>query len=436
MTDFSSINRRQFIHRIGAIAGIAAAPALIPSRTFANFRQQSPNDRINAAAIGVGKQGSGLLHGFLRTPGVQVVAVCDVDRDKLERARQWVDSYYTERTGSTYSGCQATVDFREIIGSKDIDIVVIATPDHWHTLPSILSVRAGKDVYCEKPLTLTLDEGRVLTSEVRRTGRVLQTGSMQRSSDQFRFACELVRNGYIGDVRHVRISISTGFIPHPIDCDLPAEATPAVLEWDIWQGQAPVRPYNAIIAPPISFDGYPAWRNYRAYSGGGMTDWGAHHFDIAQWGLGMDESGPVQITPAALSDYKLLTYRYQNGIEMTTDFDDNFIRFEGSDGIIRVNRSYLITEPQTLLSVQIKPDEIHLNESKNHIADFISAVRDRRRPIADVAIGARSVAVCHLGNLAQQLGRTLHWNPEKEEFICDDEANRLRGRAQRSPWEI
>ena len=433
MSDSLFMTRRQFMHRIGAAAGAAATPLLLSSPLWANH---SPNERINIAVIGVGKQGGGLLQGFMRTPGVQVTAVCDVDREKLERARRWVDDYYAEQSGRAYQGCRAVVDFRELVSRPDIDAVVIGTPDHWHAIMSVAFMRAGKDVYCEKPLTLTLDEGRRMTAEARRTGRVLQTGSMQRSSDHFRFACELVRNGYLGDIRHVRVSIATGFIPHPIDCDLPAEPVPAALDWELWQGQAPERPFNAILAPPITFDGYPAWRNYRPYSGGGMADWGAHHFDIAQWGLGRDDSGPVEIIPAELSEYKLLTYRYDDGIEMTTDFVNNFIRFEGSKGTLQVNRSYLRTEPESLMTVKIKPNEIHLYDSKNHIGDFLSCIRERRRPITDVAVGARSVAVCHLGNLAHQLGRTLRWNPEKEEFIGDDEANRMRSRAVRTPYAI
>lgn len=426
-----SIKRRDFLKGLGLLT---AAPAIVPSRVWSS--QNLPGNRINVAVIGIGKQGAGLLRGFLHAPGAQVLAVCDVDRKKLARGQRWTDDYYAEQLGSSYKACQATVDFREIITRKDIDAVVLGTPDHWHAIPTILAARAGMDIYCEKPLSLTIDEARLMVNEVRRHGRVFQTGSMQRSSDRFRHACELVRNGYIGDIQHVRVSIRSGFIPHPIDCDLAAEAKPVELEWDLWQGQAPTRPYNSILAPTIDFNGWPAWRNYRAYSGGGMTDWGAHHFDIAQWGLGMDQSGPADIIPASKSDYKLLTYRYKNGVEMTTDFEDNFIRFEGTQGTVTVNRSYLRTDPQHLVNQKIGPNEIHLYQSNDHRMDFLNAIRNRTRPITDVEIGARSVTVCHLGNLAHQLDRPLKWDPEKEEFIGDDEANRLRVRAQRSPWMI
>ncbi|MBN1480147.1 gfo/Idh/MocA family oxidoreductase [candidate division KSB1 bacterium] len=424
-------NRRDFFKGFGLLA---AAPMILPSRVWSG--NDLPGNRINIAVIGIGKQGTGLLRGFLHAPGTQVVAVCDVDRQKLAYGQQATDDFYAEKTGSPYKACQATIDFRDIIARDDIDAIVLATPDHWHALPSILAAQAGMDIYCEKPLSLTIGEARLMVEHVRRNGRVFQTGSMQRSSDRFRQACELLRNGYIGEIKHVRVSIRTGFMPHPIDCDLPAESTPPELEWDFWQGQAPARPYNSKLAPSINFDGWPAWRDYRAYSGGGMTDWGAHHFDIAQWALGMDESGPIEIFPASHSDYKLLTYRYKNGVEMTTDFDDNFIRFEGTKGTVTVNRQSLTTEPAHLSSKKIAPNEIFLYKSNDHRMDFLNAIRHRSKPIADVEIGARSVTVCHLGNLAYQLDRPLHWDPEKEEFINDEEANRMRFRAQRSPWII
>ncbi len=426
-----SLNRRNFLKGFGMAA---AAPMFVPARVWSG--NDVPSDRIRVAVVGIGKQGTGLLRGFLHASGTQVLAVCDVDRKKLARGEQWINEFYAEKNGASYKACQATVDFRDIIARDDVDAIVLGTPDHWHAIPSILAARAGMDIYCEKPLSLTIGEARQMVDEVRRNGRVFQTGSMQRSSDRFRHACELVRNGYIGDIKHIRVSIATGFIPHPIDCDLPAEPRPEELEWDLWQGQAPDRPYNNVLAPTIDFDGWPAWRNYRAYSGGGMTDWGAHHFDIAQWGIGMDESGPVEIIPASHSDFGLLTYRYQNGIEMTTDFEDNFIRFEGTHGTVTVNRSMLKTDPAHLINEKIGPNDIHLYRSNNHHQDFLDAIRNRTRPITDVEIGARSVTVCHLGNLAHQLDRPLKWNPNAEEFIGDDEANKLRFRARRSPWMI
>ena len=434
MNKISTPDRRTFLRQLSLLAG--AAPMIIPSRARGAGANNAPNDRITIGAIGLGKQGSWLLRGFLNISQAQIVAVCDVDRLKLQRGQKQVNDHYSALYGREYRGCDAYSDFREIIARKDIDAVLIATPDHWHAIPSIMAAQAGKDIYGEKPLSLTLGEARQMVNAVRRNGRVFQTGAMQRSSGHFRFACELVRNGYIGEVKRVRVSIGTGFEPHPVFCDLPAGPKPQELDWDFWLGQAPKRPYNSIIAPPISFNGFPAWRNYRDYSGGGMTDWGAHHFDIAQWGLGMDAGGPVEVTPAHLSPYKLLTYRYATGVELTTDFESNFIRFTGTKGEVQVNRGYLRTKPQSLLSQKIAANEIHLYESSNHYVDFLNAVRTRSRPISDVEIGARSVTVCHLGNLAQQLGRTLHWDPKKEEFINDEHANRMRFRSMRSPWRL
>ncbi|HPG40687.1 MAG TPA: Gfo/Idh/MocA family oxidoreductase [bacterium] len=434
MQNNNHFNRRTFLkNTVGAALGVS----LVPASAWSQQNNVLPSNRLTLGFIGVGVQGGGLLRGFLNDPEFQVLAVCDVDDLKLKRAKDNVEKFYTDKhDGVEYKGCSAYRDFRDIISRADIDAVVIATPDHWHAIPSIMAMQAGKDVYCEKPLTLTISEGRAMTNVARRYERVFQTGSMQRSDQKFRFACELVRNGYIGEVKTVRVSIRTGFIPHPQICELPAETVLPELDWDLWLGPAPQRPYNSIIAPPISFNGYPAWRNYRDYSGGGMTDWGAHHFDIAQWGLGMDNSGPVEIIPPNGKDVTLLTYRYANGIEMTADFEDNYILFTGAKGTVKVNRSYLQTTPASLVNVRLTPGEIHLYKSTDHKKDWLQCIKTRSKPITDVEIGHRSVSVCHLGNQAVQLGRKLQWNPDKEQFVNDPEANRLLSRAKRSPWNI
>lgn len=429
------LSRRKFLK---SAVSAAFATSIIPASAWSQQNNNVlPGNRLTLGFIGVGVQGSGLLRGFLNDTNFQVAAVCDVDENKLNRARNNVEKFYADKqNNSTYTGCGATRDFREIINRADIDAIVIATPDHWHAIPSIMAMQAGKDVYCEKPLTLTIAEGRAMVNTARRYERIFQTGSMQRSDQKFRFACELVRNGYIGDIKSVRVSIRTGFIPHPQICELAAENVLPELDWNLWLGPAPERPYNSIIAPPISFNGFPAWRNYRDYSGGGMTDWGAHHFDIAQWGLGMDSSGPVEIIPPDGKNYPLLTYRYANGIEMTTDFLDNYILFTGAKGTIKVNRTYLLTDPASLATLRIATGDIHLDKSVDHKQNWLQSIKTRSKPITDVEIGHRSVSVCHLGNLAVQLGRKLQWNPDKEQFVNDTEANRLLTRAKRSPWNI
>ncbi len=416
----SVFSRRQFFKA----AGLAAAPVVIPHSAWSAVHNVLPNNRITLGFVGLGKQGSDLLRGFLQLADVQVVALCDVDRLKLERAQKM-----------TQKSCTLYKDYRELYHRQDVDAVVIATPDHWHAVQAIQAMRLGKDVYCEKPLSLTIGQARQMVSEARRWGRVVQVGSMQRSDGRFRHACELVQNGYIGEVKKVRVSVRTGFQNHPLFCDLPAEPVPAELDWDLWLGPAPFRPFNAILAPPVTFDGYPSWRDYVDYSGGGMTDWGAHHFDIAQWGLGMDQSGPVEIIPPDGKKFPYLTYRYVNGVEMTADFEDNLIRFTGTKGILEVNRSYLKTVPENLVNVKLSPQEKHLYVSNHHLLNWIHCLRSRLQPVTDIEIGCRSVTVCHLGNLAVQMKKTLHWDPVKEKF-SDAETNRLLIRAMRSPWEI
>jgi predicted dehydrogenase len=430
------LTRRKFLkNALGFAAGAIILPAIIPSSAWS--RSNLPGNRITLGFIGVGKQGYYLLRGFLNTPGTQVLAVCDVDQLKLNRAKETTERFYAQNNSDgTYAGCAAYRDYREVLARQDIDAVVIGTPDHWHALQAIQAASVGKDVFCEKPLSLTIAEGRKMADEARRCNIIFQTGSMQRSDSRFRFACELVQNGYIGEVKKVRVSIRTGFISHPIICDLAAEKVPAELDWDSWLGPAPKRPYNAILSPPISFDGFPAWRDYRDYSGGGMTDWGAHHFDIAQWGLGMDRSGPVEIHPADGRNFKYLTYKYASGVELTGDFESNVIIFTGTEGEVEVNRSYLKTRPANLLNQSLSPSHNHLYDSKNHLRNWIDCIHTRQKPITDVEIGHRSVTVCHLGNIATELKRPLKWNPEKEIFADDPEANRLLNRSMRSPWSL
>ncbi len=426
------ISRRRFLRQaVGAAVGAASLPAIVPSSVFGAL---APGERITLGFIGVGKQGTYLLRAFLNEPGTQVLAVCDVDELKLKRARELADQYYAEQSAAgSAKVCKPYRDFRQLLARDDIDAVVIATPDHWHSIPVIEAARAGKDIYCEKPLCQTIAEARAMVREVRRYGRVFQTGSMQRSYSQFHFACELVRNGRIGKVQTVTVDVGGP----PVNCDLPAEPVPDYLDWDMWLGPAPWRPYHSELSPHISIDVFPNWRSYRDYGGGGMTDWGAHHFDIAQWGLGMDESGPVEIIPPGQENNAVLTYRYAGGVTMTRDsFGGQGVLFTGTEGKIEVNRSYIRTWPERLAREVIGPEEIRLYQSSNHYADWLSAVRTRSRPICDVDTGRHSVIVCHLGNIAYQLGRKLRWDPAGERFNNDPDANRLLSRSMRSPWHL
>jgi predicted dehydrogenase len=424
-----NMNRRDFLRAAAGTAAVAAFPYVVPSSVFG---AEAPSNRIVLGFIGCGKQSQHLMRSFLGSPGTQVVAACDVDKLKLERSsKEIVEKHYADRKDGSYKGCVRYHDFRDLLARNDIDAVVISTPDHWHAVTVIESCKAGKDVYCEKPLSQTIREARAMVNAVRQYNRIFQTGSMQRSSQEFRFACELVQNGYIGDIQHVTVGVGGP----PEDKLLPAEPVPDYLDWDMWVGPAMWRPYNNDLAPHISFDGFPNWRYYSYYGGGGMTDWGAHHFDIAQWALGMDGSGPVEIIPPDGKDYKVLTYKYANGIPMTRD-NANGILFEGTKGKVEVNRGYLKTWPDSLKDQKIGPDQVHLYDSKNHYTDWLDAIRKRSDPICKIEIGASSVTVCHLGNIAYRLQRPLKWDPKREVFVGDDEANRLLSRSMRSPWHL
>ena len=432
MTETSRISRRRFMSRaVGTAVAAVAFPHVVPASALAGAGNAAPSERITLGFIGAGKQSQHLMRSFLNSPGTHVVAACDVDRLKLERGKEIVEDYYAGKSAGTYKGCDIYGDFRELLARSDIDAVVISTPDHWHAVTVIQSAEAGKDIYCEKPLSQTIAQARAMVNAVRRYGCVFQTGSMQRSDWHFRLGCELVLNGYIGQLKHVTVGVGGP----PADEPLPAQPVPEYLNWDMWLGPALWRPYNSELSPNISFDGFPHWRNHSTFGGGGMTDWGAHHFDIAQWGMGMDESGPLEIIPPDGKDYKVLTYKYASGVTMTRDKADGVL-FTGTKGQVETNRGRLRTVPEELKNQQIGPNEIHLYESKNHYVDWLDAIRKRSKPLCDIETGCRSVTVCHLGNIAYKLGRPLKWDPQREVFIGDSDANRLLSRPMRSPWHL
>ena len=425
------MKRREFIKKIGGgvIAGIG-----FPYVMSVTAEETKPGDKITLGFIGVGKQGRGLLWQFLQREDCRVAALCDVDKQKLESGLEIVVENYGQQ-----SGCTCYSDFRELLARDDIDGVVIASPEHWHGVMAVEACRRGKDVFCEKPLALSIAEGREMVNAARRSGCVFQTGTMQRSDRKFRQACELVRNGYIGQVKTVRLHITTvGFPIYPVACDLPAEAVPDYLDWDMWLGPAQWRPYNSRIAPPIGDKDWPHWRDYEEYAGGLMTDWGAHHFDIVQWALGMDESGPVEVHPEDGKNYPMLTYRYSNGVTVVRDdtMSSKLIIFTGSEGEVVVSREVIRTTPQSLVRRRIGPEEIRLYKSDDHYGDWLECIRNRQRPVSDVETGCRSLTVCHLGIIAKRLGRGLKWDPAAERFINDAEADRMLNRPMRSPWKL
>lgn len=428
-----TISRRHFVKAVGAgVAGPMIVQRAVLGQAAAT--RPAPSERITVGFIGTGKMANDYhLAELLKFPDVQALAVCDVDTSRRQHARKLVEDAYAGKAG--YSGCTDYSDFRELLARKDIDAVVIATPDHWHAIPLIEACKAGKDVYCEKPLTLTLAESQRCIEVVRKHDRVIQTGSQQRSGvfGPFRQACELVRSGRLGKIRRVTVGVSgTSKL-----CDLAEEPMEPGLNWDLWLGYAPRRPYNSILSPRGVHKHFPGWRSYREYAGGGVTDMGAHHFDIAQWALGMDESGPIKVIPTRepKNEYgvKLL---YANGIEMEHVREPGGCVFFGEKGKLHIDRGKLTSDPESIAKEPLGKDEVHLYESPGHHRDWINCIKSRKRPICDVEIGARSAAICHLVNLAYWYRRELKWDPAKWQFVGDAEANTWLDRARRDPWQL
>ncbi|WP_020475970.1 Gfo/Idh/MocA family protein [Zavarzinella formosa] len=420
----SSLSRRQFL-ATGASAAVAF-PLLGEEP-----KKVSPNEKLNLGFIGVGTMGRGHLGGFLGMKDVQVVAVCDVVAERREDAQKRVDNHFSKNKKGQTTACATYADFRDLLAHKDLDAVVIATPDHWHTITSILAARGKKDIYCEKPLTHDIAEGRRLVGEVAKSGIIFQTGSQQRSefNNYFRTAVELVRNGRIGKVKTIKIGVGNPSKP----CDLPTQDVPKGTDWDVWLGPAPERGYNEILCPKGVHGHFPAWREYREYAGGGVADMGAHHFDIAQWALDMDNSGPVEIIPPE-KDLRGLKLIYANGTEMIHggSVDCEFI---GEKGTIRVWRNKLESDPMEIVKTPIGESEWHTYPSHDHKRNWVECVRSRKQPICVAETGHRSATVCHLTNIGYQLRKKLRWDPVKEQFD-DAEANKLVSREPREKWKI
>lgn len=439
------ISRRKFL--TGSVAGLAtvglptwfAKDVEAAQSVASKSRKIGPNDTIQIAVIGPGGSKGGYRMGLndaraiVSKGGVKCLAACDVDATHLKEACQTFGP-----------DCKGYKDFREVLERKDIDAVVIGTPDHWHTIICIEAMKAGKDVYCEKPLTLTIDEGKKLVEVWRKTGRVFQVGSQQRSDPKFRLACELVRNGRIGRIKRVESRIGGG--PHDDGKGsigpFRVEPVPPDLDWDMWLGPAFYTDY-------VRQRCHGEFRWWLEYSGGKLTDWGAHHNDIAQWGLGMDRSGPIQVEATGKAQnpgrncYNTypefnVEYIYPGGIRMLcTSQGENGVLFEGDEGWIFVSRGTIKASDQRLLDDPLPANAERLYESNDHHANFIECMRTRKQPICDAEIGHRSVTVCHLANISLRLnGRRLTWDPKKEQIVGDPEANSYLSRPMRPPWKI
>jgi predicted dehydrogenase len=431
------ITRRVFLHRSAAAAGVAlAGPAVVPSSALGKDGKVAPSDRIGIGMIGAGRQVvSYNLRQFLNSPDTQVVAVCDVDTWRLAKAKKMVEGYYGKKTPSgRYKVCTAYKDFHELLARKDVDAVMISTPDHWHAPMSLDAVKAGKDVCCEKPITRTIAEGRMLSDAATKHRRVFRVDSEFRSKKIFHRACELVRNGRIGKLCTIHVGVPAGDdVTCPPCPDMPV---PDELDYESWQGPAPRAPYTVNRVHPPKGYGRPGWMRHLYYCDGMITNWGTHLCDIAQWGNDTENTGPVEVEghgvyPSADSFWNVLktfevNYRFANGVRMIYKTEAAYVRFEGTEGWIRAEfgRGGITAEPESVLQSKIGPDEIHF-PFKSEKQDFVDAVKTRGQTLEDAEVGHRTTSLCHLGHIAVQVGEKLHWDPAKEHFINNDAANAL-----------
>ena len=426
-----TINRRTFVK--SAIA-TAATVAIIPRKSLGKSSgRQAPNDRLNVALIGCGKMAKDYhLPELLRQPDVQLVAVCEVDRTRRTTFQERVNKYYSDAK-TDFRGCDVYHDFREVLARDDVDAVCIATPDHWHAIPLILACQAGKDVYCEKPLTLTIREAQQCVAVARKYQRIVQTGSQQRSNvfGPFREAVELIRSGRLGKIQKVTIGVGG---PSKV-CDLPEEALEPGLEWDLWLGPASMRPYHSELSPRGMHNHFPTWRSYQEFSGGGHTDMGAHFYDIAQWALNRDQSGPIEIIPPTHPKAETgVRYLYDDGVELVHGGPSGCVFF-GENGTLHIDRGELTSDPEEIVKTPLSEKEVHLFQSPGHHRNWLDCIASRELPVADVEFGARTVTIAHLGNLAYWNQRSFKWDPKNWSFV-DPADNHFLDRARRDPWQL
>ena len=432
------LGRRDFLRRTAMVSAAVAAPMIIPATALGKGGRPAPSNRITMGCIGVGSQGTGNMQGFLKSPEAQIVSVCDVDRDHRDNAANIVNKVYGD------NGCKAYHDFREMLERKDLDTIALALPDHWHSIPSIAAARKGLDIYGEKPLALTINEGKAIVDAVQSNKIVWQTGSWQRSQAHFLQAAELVRNGMIGEIHTVKVGLPTGR-PEVTQKEQPI---PDGFDYDFWLGPAPEAPYTKQRC-------HWNWRWILDYSGGQLTDWIGHHGDIGNWGMGTEHTGPVAIegkgifpddglwnaatsyliectfapgaSPVAPKGFKMIL---PNLFPMGT-------RFEGDKGMVFCDRgNRLSTEPANLATHQFGPNDTRLKKSDNHAQDFFTCVRSRELTVAPVVPAYRAISLGLLANISMQLERKIVWDPVAETFPNDEEANRKLQRAMRSPWHI
>jgi predicted dehydrogenase len=457
----ATTSRRAFMQTAGkglAAASFAAGfPSIVPASVFGT---SAPSNRINVGAIGMGRISRGHdLPGIWKHAGARITAVCDLDSKRVQDAIALVNGHYTKTAGKPYDGVKGYEHYRDLLANQDVDAVVISTPDHWHALIAVQAVEAGKDVYLQKPASLTIAEGRLLSNAVHRSGRIFQIGSQQRSSPQFRYAAELVRNGRIGQLATVYV----GLPGDPAGKEEPVMPVPKSLNYDMWLGSTSVVPYTENRVHPQAGYGRPGWLRCEQFGAGMITGWGAHHLDSAHWGMDTEYTGPVEIWGTAEFPSKGLwdvhgpfktESVYANGVKMIVSGEyPNGIKFEGTEGWIFVSRgnetvtasdpvsrlkdsqALAASDPKIITSV-IGPDEIHLYDSKDHHGNWLECVRTRKQPIAPVEVAHRACSACLLHHIAMKIHRKLYWDPLKERFENDDEANALLSRPQRPPYAL
>ncbi len=444
MSDKST--RRQFLKTAATSAGVISFPYIVPASALGKEGKVAPSNRIVFGAIGTGGQGSGNMHHFMSFPEVQMVAVCDVDARHLQGACDAVNKKYDNKD------CKAYKDFRELVARKDIDAVCIGTPDHWHALTSIAALNNKKDVYCEKPLVNSVAEGRAVADAAKKNKRVLQTGSQERSGDNARYACELVRNGRLGKIHTVRVNLPCNDGHHQQVRQFNHESwaempIPKELDWDFWLGHTPKVPYHEKRC-------HFFWRFILAHGGGEMTDRGAHVIDLVQLGLGMDDSGPVEFSAQgkqeggegpfnAFWDYKFENV-YANGVRMIGEAKDpRGLKFEGDDGwiFIHIHGARLecsdpkLIDEEAMKKIKEPVGKIELGRTDGHHKNFMDSIKSRKQPFASAEVGHRTASLCHLNNIAMLTGKKFKWDPKKEKADVDA-VNALLAPKMRTPWHL
>jgi hypothetical protein len=410
MQAYDGMNRRRFL---GALFSTTVPPLLIPAQILGRNGVVAPSERITVGIIGTGNQGITHARVLVALPEAQVVAVCDPVRARRLQARQLVDNWTQEPTGASRHSCKDYNDFRELLERSDIDAVFIASPEHWHAVQTVSAARAGKDIYCEKAMAKTVFESQEMVKAVRHHQRVFQLGTQQRSDRRFRLACELARNGYLGTLQTIRVGDPRGY-PGP---KLREEPVPEGLDYELWLGPAPYSPYCS-----DRLQNLKGWMLCYDYTVGFLSGWGQHDIDIAQWGNGTDHTTPVEI------EVRL--------VFTSDDQNPHGIRFEGKEGWVFVDRSKIEAEPASLLTVAFRDTDTQLYRSDHHHLDFLRSVKSRKDPVSPVEAGHHTYVICNIGDIAARLGRRLRWEPEKERFSNDEQANQMLDRPRRGSWKL